>query len=73
MTGLLKGVSDNRPKSAIIITESQVLCSVTPETDGLLILYPILVLLAVFYLFDVKYPQRHKEAIGLNKILERPA
>ena len=80
MTGIfLEGVSDNSPKSAIIIAESQVLCSVKPETDGPLIVYPILVLLAMFYLFVVKYPQSHInmltffEKLLLKKRLERPA
>ena len=76
----LEGVSDNNPKSAIVIAENQVLCSVKPENDGHeVIAYSILVLLSVFYVFDVKYPQRHINMFTffeeklMNKKFERPS
>lgn len=56
----LDGVSDNYTKRAIVIAENQVLCSIKPENyRHEVIVHSILVLLSVFYVFHVKYPQRH--------------
>ena len=56
---ILEGVLDNTPKSGIIIAEGLILCSIKSEKDVPLIGFAIVSLIAVFYVFDVKYPQRH--------------
>lgn len=69
---ILTSILQGDPKSAMIIAESDVVCTIKPGKMVPLIDYSIVVLLATYYVFDVKYPKRHNNMFNFfeEKLLE---